>query len=763
MVSFKEFLLMEEEKKIKNENNIVKKLNGINDTLGRLGAEDNKKECIATLTKSKNYKQILPYLCFIYFASSKKTFLEKKINSKDSDGKYIYNNIRKCLSRNGGNSLVSTFDEIYEKYNDELSKVATIDDLIGIFDKNINKMLINDSMNDISFREKKEDLITKIDREALSDEDKRALEEIENKNNVNNKDINDLEELINKSKSHDANSNQAQNDENKDAPKDTPKDETEENQKEDDNQKVNTSSLSSSFSEDDWETLFKEKNEAKIEKILNKVAGNTISKMEKILNDRASQVLKDKDLMEEDAQEELWNVINEKINLGNGSYLERDKGKSVNMYKDGSVGKNDDGSINAGNANKTFEHYKQEIEYMTSNVAGRIAEINGSRSFNSSNGKLNKLRNQVRSVVLDYHNELLDIKNEFDKKISKVGLFQKNKINKARQKEKDDERFNSSEQGEMYGSALKEKTNQIYNAFNSTLKRSQVKTFDDMVAKQIATLAASSMDAKSFAKSCMFKRVLTEDGKTIFVLKYLSNKGIKIPLFDGKDHKQSGLDAKAYSDAFNKFKQELADNEKYSNDSVIKNLVDAINKETPQNKANTEGLDTEANLIRKALKRDQPQDENNDQSTNEGNNQNSQNNNSENNDKFKLPNGKLPETPEEVDELLKTGKISQSDANDLKQQIANNKLRDEGKLLDKALSELNGDNVNDQNKLNEIIRKYNLYGKDLKKFNEQVQAYNDPRYNSTVTTKACDGLPIGARKYSRAIRRRMNYALNKYM
>lgn len=35
--------------------------------------------------------------------------------------------------------------------------------------------------------------------------------------------------------------------------------------------------------------------------------------------------------------------------------------------------------------------------------------------------------------------------------------------------------------------------------------------------------------------------------------------------------------------------------------------------------------------------------------------------------------------------------------------------------------------------------------------------------NSSVTTNSCDGLPIGARKYSKAARRRMNYALNKYL
>ena len=33
----------------------------------------------------------------------------------------------------------------------------------------------------------------------------------------------------------------------------------------------------------------------------------------------------------------------------------------------------------------------------------------------------------------------------------------------------------------------------------------------------------------------------------------------------------------------------------------------------------------------------------------------------------------------------------------------------------------------------------------------------------SVISNSCDGLPIGARKYSKAVRRRMNYALNKYL
>ena len=678
MVSFKEFLLMEE-------GDLDSKFSKINIT----GKLQNDKELLNSvenkirgLEENGNYTYEKILSKEILFKALIGIHLKYKSNAEIfRDKEYPFIKTTYSNQNRAGKKINTIINTICKKYEDS-------EDIINAINGNDFHKVIEASKNEIDEVEKKQQ----------AEEDQKNYDEaIDKIKNAKSKDdidkIQDYIDKIPEDKQEEVQDliNQKQKELNITDEDDTKTPKPEQSQEDGNsggNTQVSNSNISSSFSKDDWETLFKEKNEAEIEKILNKVASNTISKMEKMLNDRASQVLKDKDLMKEDAQEELWNIINERINLGNGSYLERDKGKSVNMYKDGSVGKNNDGSINAGNANDTLEHYKKEIEFMTSNVAGRIAEINGNRSFSSSDGKLNKLRNQVRSVVLDYHNELLDIKNEFDKKISKVGLFQKNKINKARQKEKDDERFNSSEQGEMYGSALKEKTNQIYNAFNSTLKRSQVKTFDDMVAKQIATLAASSMDAKSFAKSCMFKRVLAEDGKTMFVLKYLSNKGIKIPLFDGKDHKQSGLDAKAYSDAFNKFKQELADNEKYSNDSVIKNLVDAINKETPENQANDNGLKIEAALIRKALKKD-VRDNNQGQ---QNNNQGQQNNNP--------PRG----------------------------------LRNRAEAADQEIEDNNMKNLED---------------------NED--------FDATVTTAKCDGLPIGARRYSRAIRRRMNYALNKYM
>lgn len=88
-------------------------------------------------------------------------------------------------------------------------------------------------------------------------------------------------------------------------------------------------------------------------------------------------------------------------------------------------------------------------------------------------------------------------------------------------------------------------------------------------------------------------------------------------------------------------------------------------------------------------------------------------------------------------------------------------------LIKKEASKLYSSNA-EQNGLdfntlfNELLRK--VY--KIKKLEESGSAENALKHqveNPSVTTAKCDGLPIGARKYSRAIRRRMNYALNKYL
>lgn len=55
--------------------------------------------------------------------------------------------------------------------------------------------------------------------------------------------------------------------------------------------------------------------------------------------------------------------------------------------------------------------------------------------------------------------------------------------------------------------------------------------------------------------------------------------------------------------------------------------------------------------------------------------------------------------------------------------------------------------------------------KPEQKTEQDVQKIEDGDYSDymSVTTNSCDGLPTGARKYSKAVRRRMNYALNKYL
>ena len=93
------------------------------------------------------------------------------------------------------------------------------------------------------------------------------------------------------------------------------------------------------------------------------------------------------------------------------------------------------------------------------------------------------------------------------------------------------------------------------------------------------------------------------------------------------------------------------------------------------------------------------------------------------------------------------------------------------------------DNLKNSRNLEDFKKFREQFGKDfetevnyycnefIKQEKQQQQNGNSDTSNNSdtsetkksVTTNSCDGLPIGARKYSKAVRRRMNYALNKYL
>ena len=86
----------------------------------------------------------------------------------------------------------------------------------------------------------------------------------------------------------------------------------------------------------------------------------------------------------------------------------------------------------------------------------------------------------------------------------------------------------------------------------------------------------------------------------------------------------------------------------------------------------------------------------------------------------------------------------------------------------------NSRNLEDFEKLKEQYGKefeveINVFCKEFIELEKRQQnqnnqdAQNPNNAQSSVTTNSCDGLPTGARKYSKAVKRRMNYALNKYL
>jgi hypothetical protein len=83
------------------------------------------------------------------------------------------------------------------------------------------------------------------------------------------------------------------------------------------------------------------------------------------------------------------------------------------------------------------------------------------------------------------------------------------------------------------------------------------------------------------------------------------------------------------------------------------------------------------------------------------------------------------------------------------------------KELDSQQSQTNANDQNVDSQNNKLTPEQEEQARKIEEMGRQQQ--QDDGVAATVTTAKCDGLPIGARRYSRAIRRRMNYALNKYM
>jgi hypothetical protein len=714
MVSFKEFLLMEEEKEIKNEANIVNKLNGINKTLGQLG---DKKEGISTITKNKNYKQLLTYLCFIYFASNKKRFLEKNINSKDSNGDYLYGNIRKYLSGGSQNPLVNTFEEIYEKYKDELDKAAKCDDLIGVFDKNINKMTIGDSMNEISYRDKKDDLIAKINRDSLSDEDIKTLEEIENKNNINDEDIKTLEELANKEKTKPAPNPEADK-ANSESSKDDTNTDTDDNGKKDDAKKsdvIGAENISSNGLNIPVRELLDaayDDDPKKIEELLAGWQEKIISKLDNILQARNNKI--DKYLKEE--QDLLWEGIMSKIqDFKDSRELKYRKEKNVEGITDTSHD----------------EKYKEKIQYIIERAKEQLeGACKGINEYNISPKERKNKRIKINQIIRSLIDATYAVFDDAKKNSTRTDADQLRKIKEGERIEKDNNDFNSSFRGKDFQQKVEAKKNALVSLITSTFPKGEkeVKTIEDVAEAEIINVIKKSSPEK--AVEDFYNRSVVKLGNNgledISIIEYLRNKKVVLPAkevveaeLSQKQMAKKNPDIVGVIEAIKEVQKNINNYASFDKASELINNLKLIDKETDpvQKKVLLNNILKNPELRAYALpivRSVSPYKE-----INTSNNQ-------------QQTNGKPTDAQQEANIDPKVQAVIQK----LKEKNNGRRLND--------LSGLEGYNELTQEQ-QEIVKKENM----------NLQA--------AVTTKACDGLPIGARRYSRAIRRRMNYALNKYM
>lgn len=384
--------------------------------------------------------------------------------------------------------------------------------------------------------------------------------------------------------------------------------------------------------------------------------------------------------------------------------------------------------------------YEEKLKEIFDKASLKICDIcENINNYSISNRKREEYKSRATTIINHLIDSTYSLLRNLKKNNSKEGFFNKRKIENAKEKERENEEYEKSFRGKDLNKKTSMFAQNFADIFVAAFKINQVKNIDDIAKRQILDLIAESDgNVQDFIRLVNKSRVMSPNDKeaTMFAINWLNNKGLKVPgnISDNDiDLTERNPEIRGIKEAFELIKQKIGTEitPPYP-DGVIANIVRRVEEIAKNNKNQT----TRQNLINNLLAskenkeypnevkiisdkfgislENKPQDE---QISTNGQNVDNQNNNQDN--------------PFES----------------LKEQLRKMRDSSNGKITVTQINSLI-DNTKGADKLTPEQKK------------ELLNA-NDP--NFTVTTKACDGLPIGARRYSRAIRRRMNYALNKYM
>ena len=449
-------------------------------------------------------------------------------------------------------------------------------------------------------------------------------------------------------------------------------------------------------------------NEDKIANALGVMAKAAKDRCDELLSQVKEKVEKNSKYLEEEeiAQKVLWESIFNRLPKQTKLKVQKQHG-AESIYKDKDNQK----------LTEIINKYKAQIDNLVKITVDNCQPLGEKLHAFSTSAKMeDKLKEQLRMNVRNFTNKLYDITLEVEKASRKSGFFENRDIKKGAKKEEEWNKFKNSDKGENFDRRASEKTAVLKKELSKILPNIQKASNDSEVSiKIVSKLIKDSTNANDFfSKAANSTKILDESGRKISVLEWLQKKGIPIPV------------NKEINDKYSKDLTVTSWNELFKDKDFL-NSLSSYGENWKHFKAGYEnirtledfkrfrkqfGKDFEAEInyyCKKFIEQEKQQQKGND--NNDGNNGTNEKNSQE---------------------------------------------QQEGKLDPKGFKIPEGDIYDEDDDDDDDTKKD-------KKNIENISKIDWSNWNTSVTTNSCDGLPIGARKYSKAVRRRMNYALNKYL
>ena len=448
-------------------------------------------------------------------------------------------------------------------------------------------------------------------------------------------------------------------------------------------------------------------NEDKIASALGVMAKAAKDRCDELLNQVKEKIEKNSKYLKEEeiAQKVLWENIFNRLPKQEKLKIQKQHG-AKSIYKDEDNQK----------LTEIINNYKNQIDKLVDTTVSNCLPLGEKlHAFNTSSKMEDKLKEQLRMNVRNFTNKLYDITLEVEKASKKSGFFENKKIEKDSKKEEEWNKFKNSEKGENFNRRLSEKTEAIKKELQKILPNIQKASNEAEVnIKLVSKLIKDSTNANDFFTKASTSKKIIENGRKISILDWLQKRGIPVPV-----------------------NKEI--NDKYSKDLTVASWNELFKDKKFLNSLNGYG---------------------------------------ENFDNFKVAydNLKNSRNLEDFEKLKKQfGEEFGAEINvfckefiELKkrQQKGNNGTVNNGGTVNNSKNNEIDVSSNDDYYDNLYYGDKNKEDEDAKKTKKKLEDISKIDYNNwnmSVTTNSCDGLPTGARKYSKAVRRRMNYALNKYL